>query len=363
MSTEATKADKAKEKTLAKYGASMKSSLGFNRTPGTPAGMAPPSGAVGARMTGVINDREAAVIGVDRIVSDPDQPRREFDDEALDRLASSLKGRGQLQNVVVYWSEDLGSYVLVSGERRWRAARRAGLTTLRCKILDRKPDDSDRLSIQLVENCVREDLRPVEQAAAFRALMEANGWSTRDLAEALHMAQAKVVYALGLLDLPDDLRDRVDQGELAPRTAYEIGRLDRPEDQRALADRVASEGLTRDEVVTEVRAAREVAEEVSENRSSGKGRIKGKGRGGASSRSRAKTAPRLPTAKVFRVPGGGKLTIEKARGLDAESYRAAARLLLDQADRLDPRSERHDSATGSEPQPESTLEAQPDVAA
>jgi ParB family chromosome partitioning protein len=363
MSSEATKADKAKEKTLAKYGASMKSSLGFSRTPGTPAGMAPPSGAVGARMTGVINDREAAVIGVDRIVSDPDQPRREFDDEALDRLASSLKGRGQLQNVVVYWSDDLGSYVLVSGERRWRAARRAGLTTLRCKILDRKPDDSDRLSIQLVENCVREDLRPVEQAAAFRALMEANGWSTRQLAEALDMAQAKVVYALGLLDLPGDLRDRVDHGELAPRTAYEIGRLDRPEDQRALADRVASEGLTRDDVVAEVRAARETAEEVSGDRTSGKGRTRSKGRGGASSGSRGKAAARLPTAKVFRVPGGGKLTLEKPRGLDAESYRAAARLLLDHADRLDPRPEQIDPATGPEPRPGFAPESHPDVAA
>ncbi|WP_169979055.1 ParB/RepB/Spo0J family partition protein [Tautonia rosea] len=363
MSAEPSKADKAKEKTLAKYGASMKSSLGFNRTPGTPAGMAPPSGVVGARMTGVINDREAAVIGVDRIVSDPDQPRREFDDEALDRLAASLKGRGQLQNVVVYWSEDLGSYVLVSGERRWRAARRAGLTTLRCKILDRKPDDSDRLSIQLVENCVREDLRPVEQAAAFRALMEANGWSTRQLADALNMAQAKVVYALGLLDLPEDLRDRVDQGELAPRTAYEIGRLDRPEDQRALADRVALEGLTRDEVAAEVRTSRDAADDATGRQTSRKAGTRSKGRGGAASGSRGKASVRLPTTKVFRVPGGSKLTIEKARGLDAESYRAAARLLLEHADRLDPPSKATALAAGSAAQPQSLAESQPDVAA
>lgn len=335
MSAEPPKADKAKEKTLAKYGASMKSSLGFNRTPGTPAGMTPSSGAVGARMAGVINDREAAVIGVDRIASDPDQPRREFDDEALDRLADSLKGRGQLQNVVVYWSEDLGAYVLVSGERRWRAARKAGLATLRCKVLDRKPDDSDRLALQLIENCVREDLRPVEQANAFRALIEANGWSTRQLADALNMAQAKVVYALGLLDLPDDLRGRVDQGELAPRTAYEIGRLNRPEDQRALADRVASEGLTRDDVVAEVRASRDLAEGEPGGSSSGNSRGTGKGRGGPSSRSKRKEGPRLPTSKLFRFPGGGKLTIERPKGLDADSYRAAARLLLDQADRIE----------------------------
>jgi hypothetical protein len=121
--------------------------------------------------------------------------------------------------------------------------------------------------------------------------------------------------------------------------------------------------LTRDEVVTEVRAARETAEEVSGDRTSGKGRTKGKGRGGASSGTRGKAAARLPTAKVFRVPGGGKLTIERARGLDAESYRAAARLLLDHADRLDPRSERLDPSTGSEPQPECSPELHPDVAA
>lgn len=340
MSAEPPKADKAKQKTMARYGDSMKSSLGFNRTPGTPAGMAPPpSGAVGARMAGVINDREAAVIEVARIASDPEQPRHEFDEESLDRLAESLKGRGQLQNVVVYWSDGQESYVLISGERRWRAAKRAGLATLRCKVLDRKPDDSDRLSIQLVENCVREDLRPVEQANAFRALMDANGWSTRQLAEALNMAQAKVVYALGLLDLPGDLRTQVDEGTIAPRTAYEIGRLDRPEDQRALADRVTAEGLTRDEVLAEVRASRESAAE--ECRSDNGSRSKG--RGGNSSGSKGKKgAPRLPTSKAFRFPGG-KVTIEKARGLDADSYRVAARLLLDQADRLAPSGTSHAS--------------------
>ncbi|RUL84197.1 ParB/RepB/Spo0J family partition protein [Tautonia sociabilis] len=335
--------DKAKERTLSKYGEAMRSSLGFNRTPGTPAGMAPPSGSVAARMAGVVNDREAAVIEVSRIAPDPDQPRRAFDDEAIDRLAESLRTRGQLQNVVVYWSDDLGSYVLVSGERRWRAARKAGLPTLRCKLLDRPPDEADRLALQLVENCVREDLKPVEQAAAFRALMESNGWSTRQLADALHMAQAKVVYALGLLDLPEELRRRVDRGELAPRTAYEIGRLERPDDQVALADRVSSEGLTRDDVIAEVRAAQAPAEPVSSAKPASASRSKG--RGGASSSSKGRGGGRLPTSKSFRFPGG-KLTIERPKGLDASSYRAAARLLLEQADRLDP-----PASDGSPPDP------------
>ena len=334
MSTDTEKSkesgDKAKARTLSKYGETMRSSLGFHRTPGTPAGLTPPKGSVGARMAGVVNDREAAVIEVARIVPDPEQPRRSFDNESIDRLAESLKGRGQLQNVVVFWSEDLGSYVLVSGERRWRAAQRSGLATLRCKVLDRRPDDSDRLAIQLVENCVREDLRPVEQAVAFRALMDSNGWSTRQLAEALNMAQAKVVYAIGLLDLPEDLRERVDQGVIAPRTAYEIGRLDEPEEQVALADRVVAEGLTRDDVTAEVRASRP----RSEPSSKGHGKSKSKGRGETATGSKSKAAPRLPTSKVFRFPGG-KITIERTKGLDADSYRAAARLLLEQADRQD----------------------------
>ena len=164
--------------------------------------------------------------------------------------------------------------------------------------------------------------------------MEGNGWSTRQLAEALNMAQAKVVYALGLLDLPEALRARVDRGELAPRTAYEIGRLDRPEDQEALADRVAAEGLTRDDVVAEVRAASQTSGDPGE-KAGGVGKGRPKGRGGASSGSKGKGGPRLPTSKVFRIPGG-KLTVERSKGLDAESYRAAARLLLEQADRLDP---------------------------
>ena len=310
--------DNAKERTMAKYGETMKASLGLGRTPGTPAGMAAPTSGVGARMAGVASDREASIIEVGRIASDPEQPRRRFDEEEIDRLAESLKSRGQLQNLVVFWAEDVGNYVIVSGERRWRAARKAGLATLRCRVLPRRPDDRERLSLQLVENLARQDLRPTEQAAAFRALADLNGWSTRQVADELNIAQGTVVYALGLLDLPETLRDRVDRGELAPRTAYEIGRLDRPEDQIALAERVVAEKMTRDEVVAAVKAAKPVAKS---GEAKGRGGIKG-------GKAKGKRAARITKKRVLKV-AGGKVTLERAKGIEDDEYlRLAAEAIL-----------------------------------
>lgn len=209
-----------------------------------------------ARWQGVTKPRDAASIPVEKITSDPEQPRKEFDDEALDRLSDSLKARGQLQPIRVRWDEGQGMYVVLVGERRWRAARRAGLPTLACIVQEGALAPDERLMVQLVENALREDLKPVEQARAYRALMDARGWSGRQLAEELHIGQASIVRALALLDLPEEVQDQVDTGRLAPSVAYEIGKLPGSDRQAEVARTVVEEGLNRSEVGQVVRSIR-----------------------------------------------------------------------------------------------------------
>jgi ParB family chromosome partitioning protein len=133
----------------------------------------------------------------------------------------------------------------------------AGLTTLSCIVVEGDLGDAERLSIQLIENALREDLRPIEQARAYQQLMEANGWSGNQLAKELHVAQAGVAKALALLNLPAPVQAQVDRGELPASVAYEVSRLEQPEEQAELAARVVAEKLTRDQVVDVVKARKE----------------------------------------------------------------------------------------------------------
>jgi ParB family chromosome partitioning protein len=259
---------------------------------------APPPLVPPDRLQGVVRSKAAAEIPVDRIVPDPDQPREEFDADALAHLAESLRTRGQLQPIRVRWDEAQGLYVLVCGERRWRAATMAGLTTVSCIIADGPADPAELLALQLVENLIREDLRPIEQARAFRTLMDANGWSTHQLARELAITQSSVVRAVALLELPEAVQHQVEQGALPPATAYELSKLDSPAAVSEVAGRVVAEGLSRSETVAVVQA-----------------RSRGKGRG-------AKAKPRKVTTRTFRAGAGVKVTLECRRGLDVELLRA-----------------------------------------
>jgi ParB family transcriptional regulator, chromosome partitioning protein len=205
------------------------------------------------RMKGVNRTKSAVDIPIDRISPDPDQPREDFDEESLGRLADSMKQRGQLQSIRVRWDEGRGSYVIICGERRWRAATLAGLTTVSAVVVEGEISQAELLAIQLVENCLREDLKPIEQAKAYKALMDRNEWSTRQLAAELAITQGNIVRALALLNLPETVRDQVEAGQIAPATAYEISKVESPAEQEQLASRAVEEKLTRADVV----AARE----------------------------------------------------------------------------------------------------------
>jgi ParB family chromosome partitioning protein len=105
----------------------------------------------------------------------------------------------------VRWSEELAKWVIIAGERRWRAVRRAGLPTIDCYFLEDETTKPEVLEQQPIENCLRENLRPIEEACAFAALMELNSWTRKRLAENVSLPPAKVSRALALLKLPPDV--------------------------------------------------------------------------------------------------------------------------------------------------------------
>jgi ParB family chromosome partitioning protein len=209
------------------HGSTIGASFGGGYASGiTPSGMSlADAQRLPARLQGVAKSKDAYVIPTDKIQRDDDQPREDFDPEAMARLAESLKTRGQLQPIRVRWDEGRGVYVIIAGERRWRAATLAGLSTLTCIVHESPLEPMEFLALQLVENALREDLRPVEQALAFKRLMEAHGWSGNQLAKELAITQSSVSRALALLELPGEVQARVDSGDLAARTAYELTKL------------------------------------------------------------------------------------------------------------------------------------------
>ncbi|HMB08327.1 MAG TPA: ParB/RepB/Spo0J family partition protein [Isosphaeraceae bacterium] len=246
-----------REELLRSGGSNILSSMGAGQSQELPAGLDPAAALRRpAHLEGLTREKAAARIAVDRIVRDPDQPREEFDEEALQRLADSLRTRGQLQPILVRWDEGRGVYVILVGERRWRAAQRAGLAELSCIVVEGELPADERLMIQLVENALREDLRPVEQARAYKALMEARGWSGNQLAKELHIAQSSVVRALALLELPAPVQAQVEQGALAATVAAELTKLPESAMQAEVAQAIVDQGLTRSEVAEVVKAVR-----------------------------------------------------------------------------------------------------------
>jgi ParB family chromosome partitioning protein len=273
-------------------GANAAESMGAGRERGPMNGSSAP--VVRRSWTDAIHQRsKAAEILLEKIVPDPSQPRREFPQEELERLAQSLKDRGQIQPIVVLWDEAAGKFVIVCGERRWRAAALAGRTTVSAIVLDRPIEPKERLAMQLIENCLREDLKPIEQAHAFRTLMDANGWSTHQCAAELAIDQSSVVKTLKLLELPEPVQEMVQAGEIPPATGYELTKVDDPVEQQALAEKVARDKLSREETKRRVQQ-------------------KAKGRGGAKAKGKAKDKgqPRLPAEIKHRGTYGSRVVVK-----------------------------------------------------
>jgi ParB family chromosome partitioning protein len=288
-------------------GANIDDSIGLNRS-ARPA----ETSAAPARWQGVKPLGNAREIDLSKVIPDPDQPRQEFDPEEMARITESVRSRGVLQPIRVRWDEGQGMYVVIAGERRLRASREALRPTIPCIVHDGPIAPGDLLAIQLLENCLREGLKPVEQARAFKSLIEAHGWTITRVAQELGMDQSSVSKKIALLDIPLSVQEHVESGALAASVAYEVGKIEDPDVQREVADRIVARDMNRAEAIQEVNQARATVRKATP----------GKGRG-------AKSGP--PKPKVFRT-AGAKVTVELKRAGDVAAIRAALAEAMGQLD-------------------------------
>jgi ParB family transcriptional regulator, chromosome partitioning protein len=155
-----------------------------------------------------------AMLPTDRLVPNPGQPRRSFDAVAMEELAASVRARGILQPILVRPSQARpGLFEIVAGERRWRAAQMAQLHDVPVRV--RQVEDADLAEIALIENIQRADLNPIEEAAAYAALMEVHGHTQDRLAGSLGKSRSHIANILRLLSLPEDVREMVARGDLS----------------------------------------------------------------------------------------------------------------------------------------------------
>ena len=188
--------------------------------------------------------RDVGTVPLDSVTPDPDQPRKQFSAESIERMAQSIRDKGQLAPIRVRWSAKSDRWLITGGERRWRAARQAGLDCITCIFCEDKLTRSEVLEEALIDNMHREDLKPVERAKAFSQLMTLNDWNGKQLAQSLRLSETEVSRDLRLLSLPSDLQEQVDAGKIPKRTAHEIARLKDESAQRKLADQAMAGSLT-----------------------------------------------------------------------------------------------------------------------
>ena len=188
------------------------------------------------------------LVPVDQIGPNPMQPRQRFDDERLSELAQSVRENGLVQPLVV--RRDGAVYTIVAGERRYRAARLAGLDRVPVVIMD-NIDDVKTLELALVENIQREDLNPLELAESFRRLIEQCGLTQADLARRIGRSRAAVANHLRLLGLPDSIKRLIHAGRLTEGHARAILALESEAQMLEMAERIVSGSLSVREVEAE----------------------------------------------------------------------------------------------------------------
>ncbi len=179
---------------------------------------------------------------LDRLRPNRWQPRSEFDGEGLEELAESIRTQGVVQPLVVT-TRDRQVYTIVAGERRWRAARRAGLEEVPVVVRE-VTGDRELLELALVENLQRADLNAVEEAEAFRSLQESFGLTQEEIGHRVGRSRVAVTNAMRLLNLPDEVQDLLRSGRLTAGQARPLLSLDGDEERIALATKAAEEGLS-----------------------------------------------------------------------------------------------------------------------
>jgi ParB family chromosome partitioning protein len=198
---------------------------------------------------GAASPHELTELPVAQIHPNPRQPRRHFEAEAVSGLAESIRSQGLIQPVVVR-PREAGGYELIAGERRWRAAREAGVSAVPAVV--REAGDRESLLLAVVENVAREDLNPVEEARAYAVLIDEFGLSLGDVSTRVGRSKPAVSNRVRLLELPPDGRGMVERGQLSEGHARAVLAVPDHDGRRSLARRIVQKGMT-------VRAAEQAA--------------------------------------------------------------------------------------------------------
>ncbi len=193
-----------------------------------------------------------AEVDIDRVRPNPRQPREHFDEEALERMAASLRERGMLQPLVVRHEGD--RFQLIAGERRWRAAQRAGWH--RVPVIVREATTLEALELALIENVQREDLNPLEEARAYDFLATEAGLTQEEVAERVGRERSTVANYLRLLNLPERVQELLVDGQLSMGHARALLGLPDKGAQVRLGEAIAKQGLSVRQAESRVRAAR-----------------------------------------------------------------------------------------------------------
>ena len=189
-------------------------------------------------------------VKISQIDPKSNQPRKTFDNDALAQLADSISTHGVLQPIIVRLRES-GRYEIVAGERRWRASKLAGLSEIPAVIVDH--DELKTAQIAIVENIQRENLNPLEEAMAYRALAEDHGMTQEEIAAQVGKSRSAIANFVRLLDLPEEILPLLAEGKLSAGHARALLSLKNPENAVVLAQKIVENGLSVREVENEVK--------------------------------------------------------------------------------------------------------------
>ncbi|MDD4546783.1 MAG: ParB/RepB/Spo0J family partition protein [Oscillospiraceae bacterium] len=198
------------------------------------------------------DDVRPVTLRISEIEPNRAQPRKQFEEEALAELSDSIAQHGVLQPLLVRPLTD-GSYQLVAGERRWRAARMAGLTEV--PVVIRETTDRQAAELALIENLQREDLNPMEEARGYKVLMDNHGLTQEETAKAVNKSRPAVANALRLLNLPDTVANLVSEGSLSAGHARAILSIPTKQEQEEVAQAVIKGGLSVRDIEKKVKKA------------------------------------------------------------------------------------------------------------